>query len=133
MRQELEEQAGIGKLTVEYTIDSAVSVIHHLKHQGLGQWAVVRALPPTANLFPQKAGSAIDHAARISTNLATKLASAFDDLRMAFDQIERLRNLVGTLGVDSGALSTTAIKTDELLTNALTKFMEAKALLPPFT
>jgi hypothetical protein len=131
MRQQLEEQAGIGRLTVESTIDSAVSAIDHLKSQGLGQWVVVRALPPTANLFPQKAGAATDHAARISTPLAMKLSAAFDDLRMAFDQIERLRNLVSTLGIDSVALSPTAVKTDEFLTSALKKFMEAKALLPP--
>jgi chemotaxis protein histidine kinase CheA len=131
LRQQLEEQAGIGRLTVESTIDSAVAAIHHLKSQGLGQWAVVRALPSTANLFPQKANAASDHAARISTALAMKLSTAFDDLRVAFDQIERLRNLVSALGIDSGALSPTAVKVDELLTRALTRFMEAKALLPP--
>jgi hypothetical protein len=130
MRQQLEEQAGIGRLSVEFTIDSAVTVIHHLKSQALGQWAVVRALPSTAHLFPQKASSAIDHATRINTPLAMKLSAAFDDLRMAFDQIERLRNLVSTLGIDSGALGPTVVKTDELLTSALTKFMEAKALMP---
>jgi len=130
MRLQLEEQAGIGRFTIESTIDSAVSAVDHLKTQGLGQWAVVRALPPTADLFPLKSATAIDHAARISIPLAAKLSTAFDELRMAFDQIERLRNLVASAGVDSVALGPTAVKTEELLTNALTKFMEAKALLP---
>jgi hypothetical protein len=130
MRQEFYEQARLGRLTVEFTIDSAVSSIEHLRRQGLGKWAVLRALPPTANLFPQKAGTAIDNAARISTNLATKLSSAFDDLQMAFDQIERLRNLVSIPGMTSDALSPAAATVDDLLRTALTKFMEAKALLP---
>jgi len=130
MRQQFYDQAERGRLTVEFTIDSAVNAIDHLKSQSLGEWAIVHALPPTVNLFPLTAGAVIEYACPISALLATKLSSAFDDLRIAFDQIERLRNLVSTPGVNSDALRPTAVKADQLLTSALRKFTEAKALIP---
>lgn len=128
MREQIEEAAGLGRTIVQTTIDSAVSATTYLLDHNLADWGVVRSMAPTENLFPQKAMSALDHAARIHPAGAVTLSSAFDDLKTCLAEIESLRNLAALPGAWSGEIQTPQ-RTKERLKTTLEKFTKAKTLL----
>jgi hypothetical protein len=128
MRQQIEEQAGLGKQIVQSTIDSAVSAVTYWIDHNIADWGVVRTMAPTENLFPQKAASALDHAARISPAGATVLSSAFDELRTCCADIEHLRAVATLPGAWLGAIQKTN-ETKLRLKTSLEKFSKAKSLL----
>lgn len=129
MREQIEEAAGLGKQIVQSTIDSAVNAITYWLHEDIAMWGVVRSLPATENLFPAKASSALDHAARISPEGAAMLSSAFDELRTCCAEIDRLKNLAAMPGVIADSIRPTAERTKQLLKSTLEKFTKAKPLL----
>jgi hypothetical protein len=128
MRQQFVEQAEVGQLVIQTTIDSAVSGITYWLEKNLNNPTFARSLPSTDSLLSFKVSSAIDHAGRVNQEGAVKLSSAFDDLRVAYAEIEYIRNLaaadVTAIGVDS-----IAQRTINHLKTALVKFTEAKAIL----
>jgi len=81
LRQQLEDQLGLGHGIVQSSIQSAVSAIQYWKSQPLNKLATVRGLPPTDGLVPVNASAAVEHARRISIEGAQHLSAAFDDLR----------------------------------------------------
>jgi hypothetical protein len=83
MRQQFQEQAGLGHSVVQSAIESAISQITYWKAQPLSNLAKHRALPPTDSLVPANALAAVDHARRIDQQAAQLVSSAFDDLRNA--------------------------------------------------
>lgn len=68
-----------------------MSAIDYWKGLPLKNLTATGAIPPTADLIPMNASSAVEHARRISPQGAQLLSSAFDNLRRARDEIESMR------------------------------------------
>src|SRR5580704_4291291 len=82
MRQQLEEQAGLGHFIVESTIDRAVAGIEAiLQPEPLRNFNVPESHSRLELLIEHQAEPAVTHAARINTEVANHLSSAFDRLR----------------------------------------------------
>ena len=87
--------------------------------------------PPSDNLLPINAQQAVEHARRISPAMGVALPSAFDDLRDAVNEIERLRaNTAQNRGI--GFLEQTASRAPEYLDSAFKKLEDVtRDLLKP--
>lgn len=130
MRQQLEDEAGLGRSIVQTTIDSATNAVAYWKEQKISSLSPYR-LPPTDSLVPSDADAAVNHARRISLSIASKLSSAFDDLRNARNEIEGMRHGVKLTGTVTGMYDSNCSRAEQLFDSAWTKLLEAKAALFP--
>jgi len=127
LRQQFEEQLGLGRSVVQNAIDSAMSGVEYWKQRDLKSPPRAPGFPPTDTLIPSNAASAVEHARRISSELARLLSSAFDDLRNARYEIERMR---ATGSAKSTAyIETTESRAPEYLSDAFGKLQKARGLL----
>jgi hypothetical protein len=129
VRQQLEDQLGLGKSIIHIAIDSAVSAISYWKERPLTDVAKAPGLPPPDNLIPANAPAVVEHARRIAPQVTQELSSAFDDLRNARNEIERIR-LLGKPRSGLGFLEQTASKAPEYLDSAFKKLQQVKAAVP---
>ncbi len=130
VRQQLEDQLGLGRSVIHSAIDSAVSAISYWKERPVTHVAKASGLPPSDNLIPANAVSAVEHARRVSPQAAQQLSSAFDDLQHAKNEIERIRLLgraAGTAG--QGFLEQSPSKAPEYLDSAFKKLQLVKAVV----
>src|SRR5215472_17327574 len=93
LRAQLVDQLGIGRAVIESAIESAMSAISYWKQRPLTNVSKGPGLPPSGNLVPANALAAVEHARRFSPQAAQELSSAFDDLRSAVSEIERVKLL----------------------------------------
>lgn len=126
VRQQLEDQLGIGRSVIHSAVDSAVSAISYWKERPVTDVAKALGLPPTDNLIPANASAAIEHARRIDPQVAQELSSAFDDLRNASHEIERIRLLAKPME-RLGFLEQTPSKAPDYLDSAFKKLQAVKA------
>ncbi len=126
LRQQLEEQLGLGRGVVKSTVESAISAISYWKQRPLTHVAKAPGLPPTDDLVPANALTAVEHARRIFPEAAEQLSSAFDDLRNAVNEIERTRFL-GAGGSGRGFFEETPSKPNEYLDSAFKKLQRVMA------
>jgi hypothetical protein len=92
LRQQIEELQGLGKSTLRNTVDSVIRNIDDWKKRDIkANFVTAEAFPSAAELVPENASIALDHARRVSEECATLLAGAFDDLRSSQGEIEILR------------------------------------------
>jgi hypothetical protein len=76
MRQQLEEQTGLGAFIVASTIDTVVNEIEPiLQPQPLRNQSVPKSISRLNILVEQRAESAVNHAARINVDVAQQLTS----------------------------------------------------------
>jgi len=129
MRHQLEEQAGLGQSVVQSAVESAISQITYWKAQDLERLAAFNGLPPTDNLVPTNASSAVDHARRISVLAAQDLSAAFDALRNTQSEIESMRHVEVGLGTGSGYFKGCVALAKDFLETAFTKIQKAQATL----
>lgn len=97
LHQQLEEQLGLGRGVIQSAIASAMSAISYWKSKPLSDVSRAGSLPPTDDLLPMNAVAAIEHARRISAEGAQFLSEAFDDLRLAKNEIERIKRVNQTM------------------------------------
>ena len=90
LRQQIEEQLGLGRTAVQTIITSAMKQIEYWKSMEIS-FATSRTLPPTEDLIPTTIASAIEHARRISREGAEHLSGVFDNLRLARNEIEAVK------------------------------------------
>ena len=96
LREQVKAQQEVGRMIVENAIQSAEAKIRF--------WQRPKArihpdwLPQTISLVPNQAGSALEHASRISIEGAAELGSAFDSLTFAQINMEILRDAKDTHG-----------------------------------
>jgi hypothetical protein len=128
MRQQIEEQADLGRSIVQTSIDTAIATIAHWRELNIPDLQVAR-IPTTDDLVPSRADSAVEHARRISPEVAGKLSSAFDDLRNARRELETLRN-APRQELRTNAYQPTCGHFEGHLSSAFSKFMEVRALIP---
>lgn len=109
VRQQIEEQAGLGRIIVQAGVASALTAIKYWSEQNVQNLAPTKQLPPTDNLVLENARAIVDHAARMDSDAAQRLSSAFDDMKNARNEIESTREvepstarLTGVYGVASG-------------------------------
>lgn len=93
MREQLEDQAGLGESVLQGAIESTISAIQFWKGQDLPKLANMRGLPPTENLAPQNTSAALNHARKIDKSAAQQVSSAFDDLESARLELEIMREM----------------------------------------
>ena len=127
MRQQMEEQADLGRSIVKTTVDTAAATIDHWRALKVPNLQVTR-LPNTDDLVPSRADSAVEHARRISQEAALKLSSAFDDLRNARRELETLRNTQHP-NLKAEAYQPTCRNFESFLNSALEKLMSVRALV----
>jgi hypothetical protein len=128
LTSQIQEQLGLGRSVVKSAIESALSAIAYWKQRPLTSVAMAPGLPPSDNLVPANALAAVEQARRISSEAAEQLSSAFDDLRNAVNEIERLRhNTPEARGL--GFLETTASHAPQYLDDALRKLQVVKGSL----
>jgi len=125
MRQEFYDQADLGRSIVQTTIDSAIATIDHWRSLGIQHYASTQ-LPPTDDLIPATANSAVERARRISSQAAAKLSSAFDDLRRARRELETQRDVSGNRPIPASS----SAKFESSLNSAFDKLMHVRALVP---
>ena len=97
-QHQLQEQAQIGKMIIANAIQTATADIEYWKEIGVLNLAATRALPANIDLVPANAGSALEHASRISKEAAAELQAAFNCLRRARGELEMLRDGQQTSG-----------------------------------
>jgi hypothetical protein len=129
MRQQFQEQAGLGHSVVQSAIESAISQITYWKAQPLSNLAKHRALPPTESLVPANALAAVDHARRIDQQAAQLVSSAFDDLRNARNEIDAMKQVEPNLGHGTGFFDSTSRQAEQYLDTAFEKLQKAQATL----
>jgi hypothetical protein len=127
LQRQFEEQLGLGLSVVKNTIDSAISSISYWKQRDLKTGARAPGFPPSDGLTPSNAISAVEHARRISAEVAQHLSSAFDALRNTRNEIERMR-AVGS-AKSTTFLETSPSRADEFLSDAFAKLQKARGLL----
>jgi hypothetical protein len=130
VRQQMEDQLGLGRSVIHTVIDSAISAIARWKSLPLTHVAKAPGFPPSDDLIPANATNAVEHARRISHEMASQLSSAFDELKSARSEIERIRLLGNSRGVGSSFLDTRPSKAPEYLDSAFRKFQDVKAAVP---
>jgi len=89
-REQIEEQLGLGQHLVQTAISSAVKQIEYWRALEITLPAS-RSLPPTDDLVPANATSAVEQARRLSADGARHLSEAFDYLRLARVEIEAVK------------------------------------------
>jgi hypothetical protein len=97
LRKRISEQQEIGRMIVANATQSALARIVFWEKEIVGL-ANRHALPSTVGLVPDQAGSALEHASRISKEAAENLRAAFDALTAAQVYIEVLRDGKNTSG-----------------------------------
>ena len=127
LKQQLEEQLGLGRGIVQSAVDSAVSAILYWKQRPLTHVAKAPGFPPSDNLVPTNAIAAVEHARRISPQAAQELSSAFDDLRNAVNEIERTRLL--SSAAREGFVEETPSAAPAFLDSAFKKLQQVKAIM----
>lgn len=91
LTSQLQDQLGLGRGIVQSALESALSAIAYWKQRPITNVSAAPGFPPSDTLLPANALAAVEHARRISPTMAQVLSSAFDDLRNASSEIERLR------------------------------------------
>jgi hypothetical protein len=129
VREQLEDQLGLGRSVIHSAIDRAVSAISYWKERPLADVAKAPGLPPSDNLIPPNASAAVEHARRNAPQVTQELSSAFDDLRNARNEIERIR-LLSKPRTGLGFLEQTQSKAPEYLDSAFKKLQRVKAAIP---
>ena len=92
LQKQVKVQHEVGRMIVDNAVQSALAKIRFWKSIGIANLVASHRLPQTINLVPEQAGSALEHATRISNEAATELGSAFDDLTFSQTYIEILRS-----------------------------------------
>src|SRR5215469_375902 len=126
VRQQLDDQLGLGRGIIHSAIDSAVTAIDYWKKRPLANAAAASGFPPSDNLIPMNAAVAVEYARRIAQNVALELSSAFDDLRNAVNEIERVRRL-SLPGLGQGFREQTVSQAADYLDSAFKKLGRVKA------
>lgn len=93
LRQQLEEQAGLGRIIVEGKITSLMRSIDYWKSFDLGGVsAFIAGIPEASDLVPPDAQSLVEHAMRVSQEAASYLQTALDNLGFAKKELERIED-----------------------------------------
>jgi hypothetical protein len=129
LQRQFAEQLGLGRAIVQSAVESALSAISYWNQRPLTKAAAGPGFPPPDNLIPANADAAVEHARRISPEAAQELSSAFDDLRNAVSEIERIR-LISSATRGMGYLETTPSAAPVFLREASVKLQSVKARLP---
>jgi hypothetical protein len=127
LRQQLEEQLGLGRGIIQSAIASAISQIEYWKTLPLSDLARASSLPLSGDLLPQAAAAAVEHARRISIAGAQMLSDAFDDLRLAKGEVERAKSV--SHAVRTGFFDDQPIKAAAYLESAFIKIQKAQSFL----
>jgi len=128
MRQQSAEQYKADRSTVQTTIDSAVASITHWKSLHI-QGLPIGQIPDAGDLIPLTADSALESARRLRPDIASKLSSAFDDLRNARRELEIIRSGQHR-HVHASAFRPACDNFDSFLSSALAKLIELRKLFP---
>jgi len=129
MRQQLEEQAGLGQSVLQSAIESAISAIQFWRGQDLPRLANMRGLPPTDNLAPQNISVALNHARKIDLPAAQHVSSAFDDLQAARLELEIMREIAPGRIMGPSFFDPKCNSVTQYLNNAFEKLQRAQATL----
>jgi hypothetical protein len=125
LRQQVEELQGLGKSIVRAAIDSAVSAIENWRRFDIrNNFAIAEAFPPSDGLVPGNAQAVLEHARRISEDCFALLSGAFDDLRMAHNEIEALRR--GAAIKRTEYFEPARFDPDPMLTSAFSKLQQVR-------
>lgn len=128
MREQIEDQADLGKGIVQTTVDSATAAIDNWKNLNIRNLSASQ-IPDTDDLVPSRADSAVEHARRLSPAAAAKLSSAFDDLRNARRELTVVRSY--SAGRPLGQVFSQICDNFEgHLTRAFEKLMDVRKLVP---
>jgi len=130
VQQQLDDQLGLGQSVIHTAVDSAVSEIKYWKDLPVANVAAAPGLPAPDNLIPANASSAVEHARRVSESAAALLSSAFEDVRKAISEIERVKLLGNYKSPGSSFLDPRPGNAPEYLDSALKKLLEVKAMMP---
>jgi hypothetical protein len=122
----LREELQLGPSIVQSAIASAISSIEYWKSLDVVRLASVRGLPTTNDLVPLSAGIATDHARRISLQGAQLLSNAWDELRRAKDEIDRVTELGRAHGTGLTSLTTVNFHGGHHLGEALRLLIETQ-------
>jgi hypothetical protein len=129
---QLTDQLKLGRGIVNSAVESALTAISYWKQRPITKVAAAPGFPPSTNLVPTNASDAVEHARRISPQLAQDLSSGFDDLRNAANEIERLRRMTPEAR-GLGFFENTPSRAPQYLDEALAKFERVKNALPADT
>jgi hypothetical protein len=127
LKQQIEEQSGIGKLIVRDAVRSVRQTIEYWETQpGLIQLAGAHGLPPTDRVLPSNWMNALDHARRISPDGSASLSQVFENLKKMCDEVERTREVPRRQGA---FMFPAASRAPEFLRSARINLDEAEAKL----
>jgi hypothetical protein len=118
MRQQLDEQAGLGRSMVKTAVASAISATTSWRAQNIANLATTRSLPPTDDLVPADGRAVLYHAARIDPEAAELISSAFDDMGQARSKIESIRHAETNVGRVAGLYDLARAETERYLDSA---------------
>jgi hypothetical protein len=129
LRQEVQDLSGLGQSVVQSAIQSAMSAIEYWKRQALKDLAKFQAIPPTDDLVPANAHSAVEHARRIHPSGAQLLSATFDNLRRAREEIESMRQASSAQGLVGVHIASMICDPEKYLTAAMDGLLKAQQFL----
>jgi hypothetical protein len=131
MRQQFEEQAGLGIFTVNSAIDTAINGIEGiLQPQPLRNWSVPGNHSRLSVLLEQRAEPAINYAVRSDAEVAKQLSSAFDMLRTALSHLQAHMDAINrNIGPGHSYYQLSANQALQSLKEALARFILTKHTL----
>jgi len=121
MREQFYEQANRDRSIVQTTVNSAVANIDHWRNLPIKNFGSAQ-IPPTDDLVPATADSAVECARRISSEATTLLSSAFDDMRKARRELETQRKAASNRPIPMD-------RVESYLNSALDKLMQVRAVV----
>jgi hypothetical protein len=127
LQHELEEQIGLGRITVQSAIDSAVASILYWRKLPLSDLSRASSLPNPDNLLPGNLSAVLEHARRTSVELGQFVSDGFQNLQMAKNEIERVKN--ANAAIKTGFYNDKPSEADGYLAEGLSMFQEAEETL----
>jgi hypothetical protein len=127
LQHQVETQAGLGRMMVKHAIESRIISITYWRSLPLSDLSRATSLPNPNDLLPANLASALEHARGISPAAGQLFSEGVDSLRMAKNEIERVKN--ANAAIKTGFYMDKASLADGFLDNALHKFEEAQCTI----
>jgi hypothetical protein len=125
LQRQLEAQIGLGRGMVQAAIDSAIRSISYWRGLQISDLSRATSLPDPSGLLPPNIATVVEHASRISVPAAELVSEGFDNLRLAKNEVERVRN--ASKAINTGFYDSTPSSAEKYLAEAFGKFQKARS------
>jgi hypothetical protein len=124
LQRRLEEQTGLGRNTVQGAINTAIASIFYWRALPISDLSKASSLPSPEDLLPMNLSTVLEQARGISPFVGGLVSVGFDNLQLAKNEIERIKNV--SAEVRTGYFDPRPGNADSYLAEALRKFQEAQ-------